>query len=333
MKKAHILRQAQYLICAAISMMFIGCISPQMSLFSRTPAPFKAYTLSGHQKGKVLVIPVRGVISDAAGGNMLRTKPGMVQDVVAQLHLAEKDPEIRAVLLKIDSPGGTVTASDILYHEIKRFKEKTGDKVVTMMMNVAASGGYYIALPSDYIMAHPTSVTGSVGVIFMRPEVAGLMDKIGVRLAVNTSGENKDMGSPFRGATDKENAIFQSLTRDLGERFIDLVRKNRSIAPENLAEIKTARIFLAADAKAVGLVDGIGYMEDALTRARQLANLPEDCKVVIYRRIAYPDDTIYNAQQMRFEGHPALIDLGLPSPLTEHLSGFYYLWTPGIEHD
>ncbi len=333
MNTVKIFRKMRYLIVAVIAMMTVGCVSPRLNLFSHTPEPFKEYTLSGQAKEKVLVIPIRGIISDFPRKGMLRTKPGMVQDVVAQLHLAEKDPEIHAVLLKIDSPGGSVTASDILYHEIELFKEKTGDKVVTMMMNVAASGGYYIALPSDYIMAHPTSVTGSVGVIFMRPELYGLMDKLGIGLAVNTSGANKDMGSPFRGATEKEKKIFQTVTDTLGKRFIGLVRKNRHISPENLAAISTARIYLANEAVNVGLVDGIGYLEDAVNKARQLANLPKDSQVVIYRRAAYPDDTIYNSQQMRYEGSSAIVDLGLPASFTEHLSGFYYLWTPGIERD
>ena len=93
------------------------------------------------------------------------------------MRLAEKDEKVKAVLLKIDSPGGSSTASDILYHEIVAFKERTGKKVVVCMMNIAASGGYYVALPADMIMAHPTTVTGSVGVILIRPEVSQLMEK------------------------------------------------------------------------------------------------------------------------------------------------------------
>lgn len=288
--------------------------------------------MSGTGAGKVLVIPISGIISDFPKKDMFQTRPGMVQDVVAQLDLAAKDPKIKAVLLKINSPGGTVTASDILYHEIMAFKEKTGDKVVAMMMNVAASGGYYIALSADYIMAHPTTITGSVGVIFMRPQVFGLMNKIGVGLAVNTSGKNKDMGSPFRPATKAEKKLFQHLTDSLGKRFVSLVEKRRRLDPEQLKEVATARIFLAPDAVSCGLVDRIGYIDDAVAKAEELAGLPKQARVVVYRRIAWPDDNIYNSQQMIHGIRPTLrLDIGLPASITQHLSGFCYIWASGIE--
>ena len=109
-------------------------------------------------------------------------RPSQVQEVVSRLRRAEKDEEVKAVLLEINSPGGSITASDILYHEIMDFKERTGARVVAALMDVAASGGYYIALPADRIIAHPTTITGSVGVILVQPKVTGLMDKLGLRL-------------------------------------------------------------------------------------------------------------------------------------------------------
>ncbi|NOY68723.1 MAG: signal peptide peptidase SppA [Deltaproteobacteria bacterium] len=323
-----------FLFAAAILFIALfssGCVSPRVNLFSRVPEPFKEQVMSGTGPGKILVIPVSGIISDSPKRDMFQTRPGMVQDIVAQLDLAAKDPEIKAVLLKINSPGGTVTASDILYHEIMTFKEKTGDKVVAMMMNVAASGGYYIALPADYIMAHPTTVTGSVGVIFMRPRVVGLMSKIGVGLEVNTSGKNKDMGSPFRPATEDEKKLFQNLTDKMGKRFISLVEKRRRLDPDQLEEVATARIYLAADAVSCGLVDRVGYIDDAVAKAKDLAGLPEQAQVVVYRRTAWPDDNIYNSQQMLHGVRPTLIDIGLPASITQHLSGFCYIWASGIE--
>jgi protease-4 len=118
---------------------------------------------------KILVIPITGVITDSPKSRITRSMPGVVQEVVSHLRLAEKDDRIKVVLFKIDTPGGTTTASDILYHEIVSFKARTGKKVVVCMMNLATSGGYYVSLPADVIMAHPTTVTGSVGVILMRP--------------------------------------------------------------------------------------------------------------------------------------------------------------------
>lgn len=309
----------------------VGCIAPQVKLFSEASDPLKEYTLSGEEEGKVLMIPVNGVISDATDDEMFRTRPSMVQEIVAQLDLARKDSEIKAVVLKVDSPGGSVTASDIIYHELLDFKTKTGSKLVVSMMNIAASGGYYISLPADLIMAHPTTVTGSVGVIFIRPNVRGLMDKIGVDVNVDTSGINKDMGSPFRPTTEREAAIFENLIGTLGNRFTKLVSAHRPVS-ETIDEISTARIFLADEALEAGLIDDIGYLPQAIDAAKKMAGLSEDSKVVVYRRTYFPNDNVYNSMQMRSNMKPsALIDLGLPQNLTRHLSGFYYLWTPGLE--
>jgi protease IV len=211
-----------------------GCIAPQVTLFTDASDPLKEYRLSGTQKGKILVIPVKGIISDEMEEQMLRSKPGVVQEVVSQLDLARKDAEVKAILLKIDSPGGSVTASDILYHEISKFKEETNIKVVVSMMNVAASGGYYISLPADYIFAHPTTVTGSIGVIFIRPNIDELMKKIGVGVKVNTSGEHKDMGSILRPSTEKEDVLFETLIDSLGSRFTEKVKKHRVLSEDAL---------------------------------------------------------------------------------------------------
>jgi protease-4 len=252
----------------------------------------------------------------------------MVQEIVSQLRLAEKDEEVRAVLLKIDSPGGSTTASDVLYHEIMAFKKRTGAKVVVAMMDVATSGGYYISLPADFILAHPTTLTGSIGVIFMRPTVTGLMGKIGLDVEVSKSGKNKDMGSPFRQSTEEEQRILKGLTDELGGRFVSLVAKHREIDQGALADISTARVYLGKEAMQLGLVDKIGYLNDALSQAKKLAGLPEDSKVVVYRRTEYPDDNLYNTFTTQYSGSGlSLIDLGLLDSMTSLRTGFYYLWS------
>jgi len=304
----------------------------QMKLFTDATDPFNEFTLQGEEDGKILIIPVKGIISDIAKEGFLKTEPSIVQDIVSQLKIAEEDSEVKAILFKIDSPGGSVTASDILYHEIKTFKERTDIKVMSVMMNVATSGGYYIALPSDYIMAHPTSITGSVGVIFLRPKVFGLMEKIGVDVSVNTSGKNKDMGSPFRETTEAEQKIFQEMTEQLGNRFLELVVAHRKIDPEIFADISSARVYVAKEALKLGLIDEVGYLSQAIEKARELAELPADSKVVIYRRIEFPDDNLYNSQQTRFGGTGfSVIDLGLPDTSMLNRGGFYYLWPAGID--
>jgi protease-4 len=274
------------------------------------------------------VLSISGVIEDRGEESFFRDRPSMVQEVVSQLRLAEKDRTVRAIVLKIDSPGGTTTASDILYNEILSFKERTGVHVVAVMMNVAASGGYYVALPADYIIAHPTTITGSVGVIFMRPDLTALLEKIGVGVQVSKSGKNKDIGSPFRKATPEEEEIMKEVTAGLGKRFIDLVAKHRKAASGNIEEIATARVYMAADAEKVGLIDGIGYLEQALQTARQMAHLPKNARVVVYRRSYYADDNLYNSTTAQM-GHGLFGLSGLAGYGLIAKPGFYYLWSPG----
>ncbi|MDA3896169.1 MAG: signal peptide peptidase SppA [Desulfobacteraceae bacterium] len=320
-----------YLLLLIAGFLLNGCMFPTVKLFTDASDPLKEFVIEGDEEGKVLMIPVFGIISDIPSRGIIFTQPSMVQDIVSQLRLAEKDPEIKAVLFKIDSPGGSVTASDILYHEIKSFKERTGVKVASVIMNVAASGGYYMALPSDLIVSHPTSMTGSVGVIFLQPKFYELMDKIGVGVSANTSGKNKDMGSPFRETTDAEEKIFQSLTDSLGKRFIDLVVAHRQISPEAVKDVASARIYLADEALALGLIDEIGYIDDAISRTKEMADLDENCQVIVYRRVEYPDDNLYNTQARAASMNSPLIDLGLPDTSFLNRAGFYYLWPSGVD--
>ncbi len=314
-----------------LAFLYSGCTPPKIRLYPSSADPLREFTLQGKEKGKLLVVPIRGVISDAPKEQFIRTKPSMVQEFVSQLRRAEKDEQIKAVLLKIESPGGSVIASDILYNEIATFKKRTGAKVVVAMMGIAASGGYYISLPADYIVAHPGTVTGSIGVIFFRPQVYGLMGKIGLNVAVNKSGKNKDMGSPFRQSTEEEEKILQRLTDQLARQFLDKVALHRKLDSNTLDEISTARIYLADEALKLGLVDKIGYLNDAIVEARELAGLSENSKVIVFRRIEYPDDNLYNTSTTRLEGRGlSLISLGLPGSLAGLQTGFYYLWAPAV---
>ena len=308
-----------------------GCAAPQVKLFSDASDPLKESTLQGTEKGKVLVISLQGVISTNPRESTFRTMPSMVQEIVSQLRMAEKDEEIKCLLLKVDSPGGTATASDILYNEILAFKQRTKVKVVVSMMGIAASGGYYVSLPADIIFAHPTTITGSIGVVFMRPNVTGLIDKIGFTMDVNKSGKNKDMGSPFRRPTAEETQILQDLTDALADQFLKLVAKHRDLEETTLSTISTARVYLPQEAKALGLIDRIGYLDDALTEALKISGLPEKAKVVAYRRTVFPNDNIYNplTSSSNIQAKP-LLDLGIQSAATQLTPGFYYVWTPGL---
>jgi protease-4 len=307
-----------------------GCGGLKVTIGPESKEPLKEYTLQGRERGKVLVIPVWGFLSDVPRKGLLGERASMVQQVVSQLRLAEKDEEIKAVLLEINSPGGSTTASDILYHEIMDFKERTKTKIVAGLMDVAASGGYYIALSADRIVAHPTTVTGSVGVIFITPKVSGLMDKLGLAVEVNKSGKEKDIGSPFRPSTPEEKLIFQELTDRMGKRFLDLVAKHRKMDQTLLSSVSSARIYLADEALQLKLIDRIGYLSDAIAEAKDLAGLSKEAKVVVYRRSEYSNDNLYNMSTSLHDAESlSLVDLNLSEIIPTLSPGFYYLWAPG----
>lgn len=318
-------------LCAVVLMLLVlpGC-APKIKIFA-SPAtePLKEFVVEGEGDGKVALIHLRGFLSSQPAPGFLRAKPSQVQELVSALELAELDEAVKSVVIAIDSPGGTVTGSDILYHEILEFKERTGKKVVVAMFDVAASGGYYAALPADWIMAHPTTITGSVGVVFMRPKLHGLMDKVGVDVEVSKSGEDKDMGSPFRPTTPEEQALFDALIADMAGRFHELVAKHRKLSASNMEIVKTARVFTANQAKAIGLVDQIGYVQDAFAKARELGGLGEDAMIVTYRRDMYPNDNPYNTLNSADPAKPSLLGVDA-SYLMPPKAGFYYAWPQGL---
>lgn len=305
-----------------------GCAAPRLNIFDQTPNPLQEYTLEGGGKDKILVIPVNGMISDSPQQELFGSKPSLVEQVVVQLNKAKNDSQIKAVLLKINSSGGTITASDLLYHEILDYKEKTGNKIAVVMMDLAASGAYYISLPADSIMAHPTTLTGSVGVIFMRPKAFTLMDKIGLGVEVNKYGRNKDMGSPFRDSNTEEKMLMQNMVDKYGDRFIGLVKKHRKLDAKSLETVSTARIFVADEALQLKLIDKIGYLSDAVKDTKKLAGLKDDARVIVYRRTSVPEDNYYNTAGADIRSvNLSALRIDLPEALNVR-AGFYYLW-PG----
>ncbi len=317
-----------WLIVMGFTALFLtSCAVVSINPFSGRTDSLREFTLQGKGHSKILIIPVTGIISDANQSGFLFSKPSMLQEIVSMLRKAEKDSNIKAIILKVNSPGGSTTASDILYNEILRFKQKTGVKIIVSLMDVAASGGYYISLPADYIIAHPTCVTGSVGVIFMKPQLSGLMEKIGLDVYVEKSGDKKDMGSSFREPTQKEEEIFNDLIEKLGQRFLDLVAHHRKLDQASLLKVGSGRIYLSEDALKIGLVDKIGYLTDAVLQAKKMTHLSQNFKVVVYRRKEFPDDNLYNTSASQFAGgRLSLINMGFFEDIPRLHTGFYYLW-------
>ncbi|MFP4516834.1 MAG: signal peptide peptidase SppA [bacterium] len=313
------------LLLAAI--LCAGCF-PNVTLLPDYSEPFKEVTLEGKGADKILLLPVKGFITTEPRRETFGESPSLVQEVTARLDLASRDPAVKGIVLLIDSPGGTSTASDILYQEIMRFREETDARVAACLLGLATSGGYYTAISSERIIAHPTTVTGSVGTIFLAPSIKGLMDKVGVEVSVYRSGEMKDMGSLFREASPEEREIFQRLILQLNSRFLNLVQENRHLDSRIMEEIAKGRVYSGLEAKSMGLVDDIGYVRDAVRSVRELAGLDENSRLVAYRRTVSPHDTAYNFSAMEFAPGPTHLGTDLKRFLSLPGSGFYYLWAP-----
>jgi len=227
----------------------------------------KEKTLMGKGSDKVLLLDIQGLISNQDKRSLtgFPINKGMVETIREILMKAEEDDDIKALLLRINSPGGTVTSSDIIYHDIMAFKEKMKIKVYVSIVDLAASGGYYIAMSGDTIMAHPTSLTGSIGVIAVKVNVAGLMDKIGVDWEVVKSGDKKDFLSPLRPLTEEERKLFQQTIDSFHKRFVGTIVKNRpGLELEAVQTLADGRIYNSEQALEAKLIDKIGYLNDTL---------------------------------------------------------------------
>ena len=324
------MRKQYSIIILLVIILTSACGGPRIKLFSDATEPLKEFTLEGRGSDKILLIPMHGIITDTPKERFLAQSQSMVEKVVSQLNKAEKDDHIKAVLFEINSPGGTITASDILYYEISSFKERTGKKIVVSMMDIATSGAYYVSLPADLVTAHPTTVTGSVGVLFLQPKITGFMEKIGLSVDVKKFGKNKDMGTPFRDSSEEEQRFMQKSVDDMGGRFIRLVQKHRKPKEQEMAEISTARVFLADDALKLGLVDKVCYLRDAIRESKQLAGIAADARVVVYRHTELGEDNYYNTSSAASEGlNISAVNIEL-SEIFGLKTGFYYIWPGAI---
>lgn len=284
--------------------------------------------VEGSGEAKILLLPIEGTISaePESGRFGLTDEPSMLEKVSRQLDQAAKDPAVKAVVLRINSPGGGVTASDDIYARIRAFKEKQDIPVIAALGNVAASGGYYVALAADRIIAHPTTVTGSIGVIVVSLSADGLMEKIGVRNETVASGDNKDILSPLSRSTPEQRQIVGSIVEDLHSRFVELVRENRpELRTERLEEITDGRIFSAGQARELGLVDEVARLDDALAIAREMAGVAQ-ARVIMYRRGGPPPETIYSLLGAASDQSPWAA-LSVLEPISQG-PRFLYLWAP-----
>jgi len=304
-----------------------GCIT--VNLPTGQVSPLYETTLEGEGSSKVLLVQIEGVIRETPEDpGLFGFEPeGMVGRLREELELAGQDDDIRALLLRINSPGGTVTGSDLLYQEIRRFKEKRDVPVVAQLMSIATSGGYYVAQAADSIHAQPTTVTGSIGVIMAGVNLSGLMEKTGVENQTLVTGEFKDAGTMLRPMRSEERAQLGTVIDDLFARFLEVVQEGRSeLTAEQVRQLADGRIFSAPQALEAGLIDAVGPFEAALAEARRRAGLSEAQLVTYHRQREYANN-YYTRSPERAGLRPQaswLDRLGLDTP------AFLYLWTPGL---
>lgn len=223
------------------------------------------------------VLTIDGVILEDAEPGAFGSGGGASARHLTKLVSSMHEDPPKALILRINSPGGSAAASDAVYRELVRLKQAKGVKIVAMMGDVAASGGYMIAAAADRIVANPATLTGSIGVIMQLANYEGLMGKVGVRSVTIKAGRLKDIGAPDRAMTREERALLQGIVDDSYEQFLEIVAAGRKMPLAKVRSLAEGRIYTGRQAKAAGLVDELGTMEAAVQAARKLAKLgPEE---------------------------------------------------------
>lgn len=216
-------------------------------------------------RGKVAIVNIKGVIVDS-------------KSTIDEIKQYRKDPSIKAIILRVDSPGGAVVPSQEIYEEVKR--TISVKPVVVSMGSVAASGGYYISCAATKIIANPGTLTGSIGVLIEIPNIKGLLDKVGIKAEVIKSGKYKDITSPLKPLGSEEKEILQRLTNEIHEQFVKAVAEGRKIPVEDVKKIADGRVFTGTEAKELRLVDEIGDLDYAIQVAARLGKIKGEPEIV-----------------------------------------------------
>lgn len=236
---------------------------------------------SGNGTTKVVTIPLTGMIMLQSDSSSLFPSETSAQRALQSIKRATYDKDVRAIILQINSGGGGITASDIIYKALLDFKASSPErKVVSIFGDVSASGAYYIALASDYIIAHPTTITGSIGVLIQAMNIHELTTKIGVKDVTIKSGKNKDMLNPMGEINEEQHLIVQKLIDNMYERFVGLVAKGRDLPLQDVKKLADGRIYSADEALELKLIDQIGYWDDTVEKTTELLSVKE---IKIYR--------------------------------------------------
>lgn len=316
-----------------------GFLGPGIAHSHRAgPELLETVVEQNHSQNKILVVPIEGIISsemlDAGGGYNL------VEYIRDQLEMAEHDESVKAVLLKVNSPGGEVLASDDIYNAIEAFQKKTRKPVIAAMGSLAASGGYYVSAPCQWIVANELTITGSIGVIIQTLNFRGLMEKVGVRPETYKSGKFKDMLSSMKREneiTDEERAMVQKMVNETFEKFKQVVTDGREAANRanqpnkdkgrklsaSWTEIADGRVLSGKEAYEHGLVDEIGNWETAVKRAQKLAKI-DNANLIQYQQ-QFSLSSLFRLFGKSDAGK-VHVDIGLDIPKLK--AGYMYFLSP-----
>ncbi len=277
---------------------------------------------------KIVVIDVSGILVNATGSGLFGDGEHPVSMLLEQLDKARRDRAVKAVILRINSPGGTVTASELMHDELIHFQE-SGKPVIAVMMDVAASGGYFIACACDEIVAQSSTVTGSIGVRMQLFDISQTMSMLGVTGDAITSGEYKDTGSPFRAMRPEEREIFQEIINDMYQRFVDVVVTGRpGLDEQAVRKLADGRVYTAKQALKLGLIDRIATMREAIALAKKRTGAERIRLVTYHRRYDYRPNYYLEGPRPP-TGHVNLLNIDLPGSLGRRAPQFMYLWSPG----
>jgi len=286
--------------------------------------------VQGTGKDKILIIPIKGIITGQSSRKLFMEEPSLVESVKQQLEHARNDSDVKAVILEINSPGGGITASDIIYKKIIEFREKTNKKVIVIMQDVAASGAYYISAAADKIMSHPTTVTGSIGVIMPLINIADLVEKFDIEDTSIKSGKMKNIGSPLKKMSEEERKVLQDIVDEMYTRFLNIIVDGRNMKIEEVRKLADGRIYTGRQALENGLIDQLGYMDDAIIVAKEISGIQE-AKIIKYKKMfslaeifASSMDNLFGERTIKIGIHTAISDDDFPR--------FMYLW-PGYQQN
>jgi len=280
----------------------------------------------GEKSAKVAIVEVEGMLMDERSGGLLQPSENPLSLFVQELDQAADDDSVKAIVLRVNSPGGSVTTSDTMYQALKRFRAMTHKPVIASALELDASGAYYVSCGSDRIIVNPTSIVGSIGVIFESFDLQGTLEKLGVRTDAIKSAPLKDMGSPYRHLTPEARQIMQAMVDEYFARFKNIVVENRGIKDAATLDMVTdGRVFSGQRAVELGLADQTGGLDDAIDLAKKLGGAP-DGEVIMYKRPYGYAGSIYAEMPMP---EPKSNEMSLKLPMSNWLpDGFYYLWQP-----